>query len=94
MNEWMNNPRMKNIDPVKLELIQMAASKTAGKSGKEMVPIMMALITGANKKGVRFTPDEIQLIMEIMKEGKSDSEKAQIDKTARMVTAMMQKYSK
>jgi hypothetical protein len=55
---------------------------------------MMALITGANKKGVRFTPDEIQLIMEIMKEGKSDSEKAQIDKTARMVTAMMQKYSK
>lgn len=29
MNEWMNNPAMKNIDPIKLELIQMAASQTA-----------------------------------------------------------------
>lgn len=55
---------------------------------------MMALITGANKKGVSFTPEEIQLILEIMKEGKSDEEKNQIDKTIRMVTAMMQKYSK
>ena len=22
MNDWMNNPAMKNIDPIKLELIQ------------------------------------------------------------------------
>ena len=52
MNEWMNNPAMKNIDPIKLELIQMAASQTAGKSGRDLAPIMMALITNANKKGI------------------------------------------
>ena len=33
MNDWMNNPAMKNIDPIKLELIKTAASKTSGKSG-------------------------------------------------------------
>ena len=54
MNEWMNNPAMKNIDPIKLELIQMAASQTAGKSGRDLAPIMMALITNANKKGHQF----------------------------------------
>ena len=27
MNDWMNNPAMKNIDPIKLELIKTAASK-------------------------------------------------------------------
>ena len=38
MNEWMNNPAMKNIDPIKLELIQMAASQTAGKSSRDLAP--------------------------------------------------------
>ena len=50
MNDWMNNPAMKNIYPIKLELIKTAASKTSGKSGKELAPIMMALISGANKQ--------------------------------------------
>ena len=60
MNDWMNNPAMKNIDPIKLELIKTAASKTSGKSGKELAPIMMALISGANKQGIRFTPEEMK----------------------------------
>ena len=54
MNEWMNNPAMKNIDPIKLELIQMAAAQTAGKSGRDLAPIMLALITNANKKGINI----------------------------------------
>ena len=70
MNDWMNNPAMKNIDPIKLELIKTAASKTSGKSGKELAPIMMALISGANKQGIRFTPEEMTLILDILKDGK------------------------
>ena len=65
MNDWMNNPAMKNIDPIKLELIKTAASKTSGKSGKELAPIMMALISGANKQGIRFTPEEMTLILSL-----------------------------
>lgn len=91
MNEWMNHPAMKNLDPVKLELIQMAASQTSGKSGKDLAPVMLALITNANKKGIRFSSDEFSLIMEIMKDGKSKEEQAQIDKTLGMVRTMMQK---
>lgn len=88
MNEWMNHPAMKNLDPLKLELFQMAAKQTAGKSGKAMVPVMMSLITNANKKGIRFTQEEISLILEILKEGKSDSEKMQIDHMVSMVMQM------
>ena len=91
MNEWMNNPAMKNIDPIKLELIQMAASQTAGKSGRELAPIMMALITNANKKGISFSGDEMSLILEIMKDGKSKDEQAQIDRTINMVSSFMKK---
>ena len=89
MNEWMNNPAMKNIDPVKLELIQMAASQTSGKSGRDLAPVMLALITNANKKGISFTGDEMSLILEILKEGKSKQEQAQIDQTINMVSSIM-----
>lgn len=53
MNDWINHPAMKNIDPVKLELIKTASKQTQGKSGKSLAPVMMALITSANKKGYR-----------------------------------------
>ena len=91
MNEWMNHPLLKNMNPVKYNLIQMAATKTAGKSGKELMPIMMALITSANKQGIHFTPDEITLILDIIKEGKTLEEKAQIDSTIQMVKTILSK---
>lgn len=93
MNEWMNHPLLKNMNPVKYNLIQMAATKTVGKSGKELMPIMMALITSANKQGIHFTPDEITLILDIIKEGKTSEEKAQIDSTIQMVKTILSKNS-
>ncbi len=91
MNEWMNNPAMKNIDPIKLELIKMAAAQTSGKSGSELAPIMLALITNANKKGIRFSQEEITLILEILKEGKSPEEREQIDRTVNMTKSVLNK---
>ena len=91
MNEWMNNPAMKNIDPAKLELIQMAASQTAGKTGRDLAPVLFALITNANKKGISFSGDEISLIFEILKEGNTKEEQAQIDKTINMASSLLKK---
>ena len=92
MNDWMNNPAMKNIDPIKLELIK-TASKTSGKSGKELAPIMMALISGANKQGIRFTPEEMTLILDILKDGKSKEEREQIDRTINMTSSLFRKHN-
>ena len=82
---------LKNMDPVKLELIRSAASKTKGKSGKALAPVMMALITSANKKGIRFTPDEMTMIMSILKEGKSEEEQARIDQMLKTMHGMLKK---
>lgn len=94
MNEWINHPAMKNIDPIKLELIKTAAKQTDGKSGKSMAPIMMALITNANKKGIQFTAEEFSLIISILKEGKSKAEQDQIENMIKMVTSYMKKGPK
>lgn len=79
---------MENIDPLKLELIKTAAKQTSGKNGKALAPILMALITNANRQGIQFTSDEISLILEILKEGKSKEEQAQIDQMVQMVRSM------
>lgn len=85
---------MKNIDPAKLELIKMAAQKTSGKSGRDLAPVMLALITSANKQGIRFSPDEVSLILEILKDGKSREEQAQIDRAMRMTSSLFNKHTK
>lgn len=91
MIDWLNHPALKNMDPAKAELIKTAAAQTSGKSGKALVPVLMALITNANKKGIQFSPDEISLILELMKEGKSKQEQEQIDRTIQMVTSVLKK---
>lgn len=82
---------MANIDPLKLELIKNAAQQTRGKSGKSLAPVMMALITNANKQGIQFTPDEISLVLEVLKDGKTPEEKKQIDRMVQMVQSMQKK---
>ena len=44
---------------------------------------MMALITSANKKGIQFTPQEMSLILDILKEGRPAKEQEQIDRWCR-----------
>ncbi|MBQ8802723.1 MAG: hypothetical protein IJZ53_03680 [Tyzzerella sp.] len=94
MLDWLNDPALQNMDPVKKELFMTAAAQVSGKSGNSMASTLMSIITSANRKGVRFTSEEVALILKIMKQGKSPEEQRQIDSTVQMVTAMMNKYQK
>ena len=89
MNEWMNHPLMKEIDPLKLELIKKAAAQTNGKTGKALAPVMMTLITSAKKNGIQFTGEEMALILDVLKDGKSKEEQMQIDQMVKMVRHYM-----
>ena len=91
MIDWLDDPLLKDMDPVKIELIKMAASQMEGKSGKAVPPVLMSLITSANRKGIRFSSEEITLILNILKQGKSPQEQRQIDQTVQMVSSMLTK---
>lgn len=94
MIDWLNNPRLQQMDPAKLELIKAAAAQTSGKSGNALAPVLMSLITNASKKGIQFSPEEISLILELLKDGKSGKEKQQIDQTIQMVMSILKKQRK
>lgn len=90
----MDHPALKDMDPLKRELIKTAAQKTDGKNGKDLAPVMLALITNANKRGIRFTPEEFTLIMDILKQGKSKEEQAQMDSTISMAQKFMKQQKR
>ena len=91
MNEWIDHPMMKDMDPVKVALIRQAAEKTKGRSGKSLAPVMMSLITAAGKKGIRFTPEEMDLILSLIKEGKPKEEQEKIDQMVKMMQGFMKR---
>lgn len=80
---------MKNMDPIKMELIRNAILKTNGKTGQALAPVIMSLITGANRQGIRFSKEEISLILDLMKEGKAPEEQVRIDQMVQMVQTIM-----
>lgn len=80
---------MKEIDPIKRELIKTAASKTQGKTGKALAPVLMALITNARKNNIKFTSEEMALVLEVLKDGKAKEEQLQIDQMVKMVQRYM-----
>lgn len=94
MIDWINDPMLQNMDPLKIELIKTAASQIDGKSSKSLPPILMSLIMSANRKGIRFSSEEMTLILSLLKQGKSEQEQKQIDKTVEVVSSMMTKYQK
>lgn len=94
MIDWINDPMLQNMDPLKIELIKTAAAQVDGKSSKSLPSILMSLIMSANRKGIRFSSEEMTLILRLLKQGKSEQEQKQIDKTVKMVSSMMTKYQK
>ena len=94
MIDWLNHPLLQNMDPVKIELIKTAASQTSGKSGNSLAPVLMTLITSANRKGIRFSSEEVSLILSILKQGKTPQEQQQIDQTIQMISGMMSRQKK
>ena len=53
------------------------------------MPVIMGAIASANRQRLNFTKDEFDLIFQIMKEGKSEEEKRQMDDALAKARKMM-----
>lgn len=87
--EWFDDPRIQDISPAKLTLLLKLAEQIEGKTQKEVMPILMGAVASANRQQLQFTRDEFDLIFQIMKEGKSEAEKQQMDRTLEKARRMM-----
>ena len=68
---WQNDPRLNNIDPSKLALLQNLAGQSGGRSPSDMLPFLMSAAAQGGQNGLNFSPDEISTILSVLKTGKS-----------------------
>ena len=90
----MDHPAMNGMDPVKLELIRLAAKQNRRQKRK---------ITGScddgthhqrkPKKGSSSLRREMSLILDILKEGRPAKEQEQIDQMVQMVRTHMKNHT-
>ena len=87
-NSWANNPKLKNIDPNKLQMIMALADQGGNKKQSEMMPFLLAAASKSKSQGLTFTSDEIEVIIDVLKSGKSKEEIKKIEKM-RSIMKMM-----
>lgn len=90
MENWMNDPRVKNITPEKKLLLEQLIKEGSTKSEKEMMPFLMSAMTAVKKSKLNLTPDEGSLLIEILMEKMSPAER----KKTQQVLAMAKKLHK
>lgn len=81
----MKDNRLSGIDPEKLQMLMSIAGQGSGKKQNELMPFLMAAASQSREKGMSFSPQETDLIIEAIKQGKSQEEIARIEKIRMMM---------
>ncbi len=87
--QWMSDPTISHIPPEKLEFLSEMFEKVKGKSKNELMPFLMAM-SGKAKQSVRFTTEEMQLVIAAIKRASSSEEQQQIEKVLNMAAKKKQ----
>lgn len=92
MNDWKKDSRLKDISPEKLELLEKLASGIQGKTPNESMPLLMAALSAARAKGLNFTQEEMNLIIDLLKSSASKAEAERIEHLLKVFHQMGSKF--
>lgn len=84
-NSWTEHPSLSGLDPAKLAMLNSFAQQGSGKSPQELLPLLMTTLSQSRAKGTRFSKEEINAIIQVLKAGKSPEETARMDKIIQMM---------
>lgn len=82
--EWMNDPRIRDIDKSKLSFLQKLVFEIQQLSEQEKLPFLMALASSAKKQSISFTPGEVKTITEVIKDYSTPAEITKMNKILSM----------
>lgn len=79
LDSLMKDPRTASVPPEKLQFIKSFVDANQQKSPEEMLPQIMQLSSQMKSQGLSFEKNEMELLLDIMKESMTPEEKQQID---------------
>ena len=85
---WQDNPKLAGMDRSKLDMLQQMAQQGAGKSPSDLLPFIMNAAAKGKSAGLRFNPNEINTIIEVLKMGKSPQERTKLDQVVNLMKMM------
>ena len=74
-----NNVGLSDISPEKLNFLMQFASQNKSGNAKEMSNMILGAVNSAKQEGIQFSPDETDLIIEILKQNMSPEEQRKAD---------------
>ena len=81
---WMEDVRIADIPKTKLDFLQKIFFESKKLTQKEQLPFFMALAGRAKKENISFSQEEINLIMDVIKEHSTPEEVAKINQTVKL----------
>ncbi len=75
----MNQNQLRNISPAKLRIILELMEASKGKSTDSILPLFMQAQQKMQKQGISFTPEESQLMLDMLKADLSPAEARKVD---------------
>ena len=82
--QWMQDARIADIPKVKLDFLQKIFFESKNLTQKEQLPFFMALAGRAKKEQISFSQEEINLIMDVIKDHSTPEEVAKINQTVKL----------
>jgi len=82
--QWLQDARIADIPKAKLEFLQKIFFESKNLTQKEQLPFFMALAGRAKKEQISFSQEEINLIMDVIKDHSTPEEVAKINQTVKL----------
>lgn len=79
-NDWMQDPSLSEIDPVKLEFLQMLVFESSSIPKDKMLPYLLSVAKKRIDNHIEYSKEEIELIVNVIKKHAKADELAKIDK--------------
>ncbi len=70
-----NDPRLRNVDPLKLKIIREIANRSQNQSVEQMLPQIMKINQELQSRNISFTKEETALLMDVIEESLSPKDK-------------------
>lgn len=88
---FKNNQNFANISPEKIQFLMEFASKNKSGNAKEMSNMIMGAMSDAKKEGIQFTPNETDLIIEVLKQNMTPEEQRKADQLLTLMRNLKRK---
>ncbi len=77
--DFSHNPKLKNIDPMKIKIIMEIQKKSKNRSIEELLPEIMKVNQELNRRNMSFTKDETAVLLDVIEENLSPAEKSKFN---------------